>query len=82
VVLVLADNQAEGAEKLSKAGAVVVVDRSDPLDEGLRKAITSAMTPGAIKDMSSSASRLCDGLGADRVADAIAALMEARLGSH
>jgi UDP-2,4-diacetamido-2,4,6-trideoxy-beta-L-altropyranose hydrolase len=82
VVLVLADNQAEGAEKLSNAGAVVVVDRSKPLDDGLRRAITSAMTPGAINDMSSSASRLCDGLGADRVADAIAALMEARLGSH
>lgn len=71
VVIVVADNQRDNAAALAASGAARVVDfRRKGAPGELRSAVSSLLAaPVARRRMSESATRLCDGLGADRVAD-------------
>lgn len=63
IVLVLADNQRDGAAALSQAVAACLSDLS-----GLSRAIVDLLPAQARATMQSAAAALCDGDGADRVA--------------
>jgi UDP-2,4-diacetamido-2,4,6-trideoxy-beta-L-altropyranose hydrolase len=76
LLLVLADNQAPMAARLQQAGACAVLDVREPdFDAAFDAAISRLLSDGALRQRLGETSRgLCDGLGADRAADAILAL--------
>jgi len=67
VVLTLADNQAQNARMLDESGAAWSVAP----DAAAEAALALLRDPAALTAMSSRAASLCDGLGAQRVAQAI-----------
>lgn len=67
IVLTLADNQAWTARALARAGAAL----NPTLDDAAREALTLLGDPARLVDMSLRAASLCDGRGAERVADAL-----------
>ena len=74
--VVVADNQRPAARALAAAGAVLVVDRSQPdfgaaFDSAAARLLDDA---GLRRDLSATSSTVCDGGGADRVAEALLAL--------
>lgn len=76
LLLVLADNQGPLAKVLAEAGAVAALDiRTPGLPAALDEAMTRLLTDAALRShLSARSADLCDGQGAERVADAILAL--------
>ena len=73
VVVVLADNQRQNARALAQAGAAIIVERPTPKD--IRKAALTLIEDAPTRNaLGKAAARLCDGLGAPRVAAAILSL--------
>ena len=68
LMLVLADNQAEGAAALAAAGAALLVGTPQDLPSALPRVMQQAARPSTLEALSRRASNLCDGLGASRVA--------------
>lgn len=68
VVVVMADNQVNGAKQLQAAGASVTVATPD-LEQSLPLLIDQIVQKGALPAMSKAAAAILDGLGAPRVAD-------------
>lgn len=74
VMLVLADNQELVAAGLQAAGAVVVLPSADAIDVELPRAINGLLAePFRMERMSAAGARLVDGLGVQRVVDAMGA---------
>lgn len=73
ILVVLADNQAPMAAKLAEAGVVIALDaRDDGFEPRLLAAIERLFSDVELRcRLSQTAARLCDGLGAERVADAL-----------
>jgi UDP-2,4-diacetamido-2,4,6-trideoxy-beta-L-altropyranose hydrolase len=72
MILVLADNQREAAAALEASGAATVLSSLPALGVELPARIAALSgEPDRLRRMSASAARLCDGLGADRVAAAL-----------
>lgn len=76
LVLVLAPNQARNAGFMQEQGAALVLDADDPLfDSDFALAFDKLAGDGAARAvLSARSSGLCDGLGAQRVADAVLSL--------
>jgi len=73
VVVVLAENQRQNAHALAQAGAATMV--ATPTPENIRKAALSLIQNAPARTaMGQAAARLCDGLGAPRVAAALLSL--------
>jgi UDP-2,4-diacetamido-2,4,6-trideoxy-beta-L-altropyranose hydrolase len=74
ILLVLADNQRPAAHELSKDGAVLMVDtKIDPETEVTR--LLNELTPASLRQVSLNAAAVCDGLGAEHIADALLQLV-------
>jgi UDP-2,4-diacetamido-2,4,6-trideoxy-beta-L-altropyranose hydrolase len=75
LTLIVADNQRENTAALATAGATLAVaPPSGDLDARLRAAFARLSTDAALRtSMSAAAAALCDGLGADRVAERLLA---------
>jgi UDP-2,4-diacetamido-2,4,6-trideoxy-beta-L-altropyranose hydrolase len=77
ITVILADNQAPMARRLAEAGAAIALDVREP---GFESALAAAWT-GLIEDrqlrwdLSERSSELCDGRGAERVAEAMLDLL-------
>jgi UDP-2,4-diacetamido-2,4,6-trideoxy-beta-L-altropyranose hydrolase len=80
VLVVLADNQVPGSAAAERAGAVTIADaRAADFDAALDRAFTGLMrSPERRGRMVRAAAALCDGLGAERAADALLGLISAR----
>lgn len=72
VTVLLADNQEPGVAPLARVGASEVVDaRTDDFEAAFDRAFTGLMrSPERRARMGKAAANLCDGLGADRAAEA------------
>jgi UDP-2,4-diacetamido-2,4,6-trideoxy-beta-L-altropyranose hydrolase len=80
LLLVLADNQA--AVALAEAGAVIALDAAAEFESGFDAAAARLIAEGALRRrLSQAAAMVCDGRGADRVADAFLALIQQRAGA-
>ena len=77
VILVLADNQRPNALALAGVGAAVVIEANDAGFEARLQAVVGALAASSDdrRGLSRSAAELCDGLGANRVADRVLALV-------
>ena len=78
VTLILADNQRDMAMKLDDAGATMALDARWP---GLEGRLTEAVRRLAVDDalragLSARSAEMCDGLGAERVADKLLSLLQ------
>lgn len=72
IAVPLADNQRPATRALGEAGAVIVIEPDTDFEARLAASIEDLITqPGRLAAMSRSAAEICDGLGADRVADAL-----------
>lgn len=73
VALIVADNQRPNAQALSAAGAALVLGEAKAVDEAALAAGVGTLIGGApaLGAMSKAAAGLCDGRGAERVADAL-----------
>jgi len=79
LLLVLADNQAEAAVALAEAGAVIALDAAAEFETGFDAAAARLIAEDALRRrLSMAAAGVCDGLGADRVADAFLGLVRRR----
>lgn len=80
VLLVLADNQRPAADALGSQGAALVLDIADAgFENALDAAIALLLSDDALRQTLSVASAaLCDGHGAERVADAFLQIIAAR----
>ncbi|MFZ5669343.1 MAG: UDP-2,4-diacetamido-2,4,6-trideoxy-beta-L-altropyranose hydrolase [Pseudomonadota bacterium] len=80
LLLVVADNQAAAARALAEAGAAIVMDaRSEAFSVTLDAALARLLADEALRRrLSEAAAGVCDGLGADRVADRFLARIAAR----
>ena len=70
-MVVMADNQRPGAEALERAGASLSLGWPDAIEEALPRAMREVFAPGWLLEMSQNAAAICDGLGVQRVADAL-----------
>lgn len=75
--IVLADNQAHAAKMLAQAGATLSLDARDAaFDADFRDTfVQMAANEGLRRALATRSAKLCDGLGVERVADAILALV-------
>jgi UDP-2,4-diacetamido-2,4,6-trideoxy-beta-L-altropyranose hydrolase len=75
VMLVLADNQVPTSEAVARLGAAELVDaRAPDFEAAFDRAFTGLMrNPDRRARMSAAAAKLCDGMGAGRVAEALLA---------
>jgi UDP-2,4-diacetamido-2,4,6-trideoxy-beta-L-altropyranose hydrolase len=75
ILLILADNQAAMARALDAAGVVIAIDaREAGFEPRLTTAVERLFSDGELRcNLSQNAARLCDGLGAERVAEALLA---------
>ncbi len=73
LLLVLAGNQQAGTRALVTAGAALAVGTVAELSATLPAALHHAADPGTLQRLSSAAAGIADGLGAQRVADALLA---------
>ncbi|ROQ47056.1 UDP-2,4-diacetamido-2,4,6-trideoxy-beta-L-altropyranose hydrolase [Marinobacter sp. 3-2] len=71
LLVVMADNQRPGAEALERAGASLSLGWPDAIVEALPRAMREVFAPGRLLEMSQNAAAICDGLGVQRVADAL-----------
>lgn len=71
LMLVLADNQARSASALADSGAAILLGRFD--DAGWRQRLTAAWDALPLAEMSARAADLCDGQGALRLLQVLAA---------
>jgi len=80
VLLVLADNQRPAAAALAVRNAALVLDAADPgFEAALDRALRQLMADESLRrDISVASAALCDGLGAERVAEAFLTLVETR----
>jgi spore coat polysaccharide biosynthesis predicted glycosyltransferase SpsG len=82
LLLVLADNQTQAAVALAEAGAVIALDAAAEFESGFDAAAARLIAEGALRRrLSQAAATVCDGRGADRVADAFLALIRQRAGA-
>jgi spore coat polysaccharide biosynthesis predicted glycosyltransferase SpsG len=74
-MLVLADNQVPTSEAVARLGAAELVDaRAPDFEAAFDRAFTGLMrNPDRRARMSAAAAKLCDGMGAGRVAEALLA---------
>jgi UDP-2,4-diacetamido-2,4,6-trideoxy-beta-L-altropyranose hydrolase len=77
LVCVLADNQAALATALDAAGAAICLSADQPLETQIQHHL-SRLSAADLRIMSDHAARVCDGRGAERVADAILDGLQAR----
>jgi UDP-2,4-diacetamido-2,4,6-trideoxy-beta-L-altropyranose hydrolase len=77
LLVLLADNQAPGAQALDAAGAARLLGPPAALAGTLPQALRSLAEPGVLPRMSRAAAAVTDGRGAERVADRIAARLAA-----
>jgi UDP-2,4-diacetamido-2,4,6-trideoxy-beta-L-altropyranose hydrolase len=77
LLMVLADNQRAGAQALADAGAAHRLDAGDDLQSSLPGALEALALPERLRAMSQAAAAVTDGLGAERVADALLASLQA-----
>ena len=77
ITVVLADNQAAMARRLAQAGAAIALDVRDPdFEAQLAAAWTRLIDDRQLRwDLSQRSSELCDGRGAERVAEAVLGLL-------
>lgn len=81
LLLVLADNQTQAAVALAEAGAVIALDAAAEFETRFDAAAARLIAEGALRRrLSIAAAGICDGRGADRVADAFLALLRQRAG--
>jgi UDP-2,4-diacetamido-2,4,6-trideoxy-beta-L-altropyranose hydrolase len=80
LLLVLADNQVEGAAAMAAQEAARLLGRPGDLVARLPCAIQEAAVPETLQRISRKASALCDGLGTQRVAAAIDSALKAHHG--
>ena len=79
VTLILADNQRENTLALAAAGASLALEVNGKLDRALAKAMRGLLADASERTaMGVAAASLCDGLGAERVAARLLALVEAK----
>ncbi len=71
LLVVMADNQRPGAEALKRAGASLSLGWPEAIEETLPRAIREVFAPGRLLEMSQNAAAICDGLGVQRVANAL-----------
>ncbi|MGM0695006.1 MAG: UDP-2,4-diacetamido-2,4,6-trideoxy-beta-L-altropyranose hydrolase [Pseudomonadota bacterium] len=72
IVLVLAENQRFISSQLDRAGAAEAVDPSaDGFEAKLQRLIANYCMPGQLAQKSAKAATVCDGLGAQRVGNAL-----------
>ncbi|OAN90191.1 UDP-2,4-diacetamido-2,4,6-trideoxy-beta-L-altropyranose hydrolase [Marinobacter sp. EhC06] len=71
LLVVMADNQRPGAEALKRAGASLSLGSPGAIEETLPRAMREVFAPGRLLEMSQNAAAICDGLGVQRVADAL-----------
>ena len=76
ITVVLADNQADQTRRLAAVGASLALDgRAADFDQALALALsTGFQAPDILRELGKTASRICDGQGASRVAKAVLAL--------
>jgi UDP-2,4-diacetamido-2,4,6-trideoxy-beta-L-altropyranose hydrolase len=72
LLVVLADNQREGAAALGKTGGVLPLGEVDTLSDRLCAAMLESGDPGRLGAMSFAASQLADGLGISRILPSVA----------
>jgi UDP-2,4-diacetamido-2,4,6-trideoxy-beta-L-altropyranose hydrolase len=75
LLLILADNQRPGQAALVAAGAGLSLGTPDDLPQRLAGTLATLTDPGTLAALSQRAAALCDGRGAERVADEILNLM-------
>lgn len=77
VTLILADNQRDMAMKLDAAGVTLALDARWPgLERRLAEAVARLVSDDALRTgLSARSADLCDGLGADRAAEALLSLL-------
>ena len=72
ILVVMAENQRPNAKALEETGAAIPVELSANGLDALREALAGlARAPDRLRIMSAAAARVCDGLGAERAAEAI-----------
>lgn len=73
VLLVIADNQRDIAQAVAQAGAAVLLGHPDTLEAGTIYGAIKVLAGDAdrLRQMAECAAAVCDGTGADRVADVI-----------
>ncbi|MGX4729975.1 UDP-2,4-diacetamido-2,4,6-trideoxy-beta-L-altropyranose hydrolase [Pseudomonas corrugata] len=67
IMVVLADNQRQGAEALLHSGSVVLIEQLQDIPARLPSAILAVAQEGTLSTMSENARKVSDGLGIDRV---------------
>lgn len=77
ILVILAENQASSARQLAEMGAAIALDAEGPLFESLLESsfVRLVEEPETRTAISERAASLCDGDGADRVAEAVLALV-------
>jgi spore coat polysaccharide biosynthesis predicted glycosyltransferase SpsG len=75
--VVLADNQAQLVDRLASAGATLALDaRATGFEQALGEAWDRLVADAELRwDLSTRSSELCDGRGAERVAEAVLGLL-------
>jgi len=71
LLVVMAENQRPGAEALKQAGASISLGWPDAIEETLPRAVREVFEAGRLLEMSQNAAAICDGLGVQRVIDAL-----------
>lgn len=72
ILVVMAENQRPNAKALEETGAAIPVELSANGIDAIREALAGlARAPDRLRNMSAAAARVCDGLGAERAAEAI-----------
>lgn len=71
LLVVMADNQRPGAEALKRAGASLSLGSPGAIEETLPRAMHEVFAPGRLLELSQNGAAICDGLGVQRVADAL-----------
>ncbi|MAI34821.1 MAG: hypothetical protein CMM07_24540 [Rhodopirellula sp.] len=70
-LVVMADNQRQGAHALQESGAALCIGSIEDISENLPVLLPQIMKPGRLLQMSQQAAGLCDGLGVERVVKAL-----------
>ena len=77
LVVILADNQRPAARAMEKAGACIALEDGDALASRMA-ATLAALNASTLQTMSMAAATLCDGEGADHIAEALIELPSRR----
>lgn len=75
IAVILADNQREATALLHRDGALLAIDGPERIEAEL-PGLLRRLTPRACTDMALRAASVCDGRGAERVADALLAQID------